>query len=61
MGKLREYFELHQDRRKLYGAVAGAIIPGTVRDFALGQGFYVIQQSGDNVRIVEPRDKPRAW
>jgi hypothetical protein len=61
MGKLREYFELHHDGRKLYGAVAGAIIPENVMDFALRQGFYVIQQSGDNMRIVEPQDRPRAW
>jgi hypothetical protein len=61
MEKLRRYFDLHNDRRALYGAVAAAIIPGNVRDFALKQGFYVIRQSGDNVNILEPPDRPRAW
>jgi hypothetical protein len=61
MEKLRQYFELHQDRRALYGALAAAIIPDNVLDFALKQGFYVIRQSGDNVRIVEPQGKPKAW
>jgi hypothetical protein len=61
MKKLRRYFDLHHDRRALYGAVAAAIIPDNVRDFALKQGFYVIRQSGDNVNILEPRDKPRSW
>jgi hypothetical protein len=61
MEKLRRYFDLHHDRRALYGAVAAAIIPDNVRDFALKQGFYVIRQSGDNVSILEPRDKPRSW
>jgi hypothetical protein len=61
MEKLRQYFDLHQDRRKLYGAVAAAIIPGNVQDFALKQGFYVIRQSGDNVNIVKPPDMPKAW
>jgi hypothetical protein len=61
MGKLRKYFDLHRDTRKLYGAVAGAIIHGNVQEYALKQGFYIIQQSGDNVNIVEPRDSPKAW
>jgi hypothetical protein len=34
MEKLRRYFDLHRDGRKLYGAVAAAIIPGNVREFA---------------------------
>jgi hypothetical protein len=61
MEKLRRYFDLHDDRRRLYGAVAAAIIPGNVLDFALKQGFYVIQQSRDNVNILEPRGQPKAW
>jgi hypothetical protein len=61
MEKLRRYFDLHNDRRKLYGAIAAAIIPDNVLDFALKQGFYVIKQSGDNVNIEEPKDKPKAW
>ncbi|MDR0597380.1 MAG: hypothetical protein LBG14_02620 [Treponema sp.] len=61
MGKLRRYFDLHHDRRNLYGAVAAAIIPDNVLDFALKKGFYVIRQSGDNVNIVEPRNKAKSW
>jgi hypothetical protein len=60
MEKLRRYFDLHNDKRKLYGAIAAAIIPGNVYDFALKQGFYVIEQSGDNVTIKEPSGSPRA-
>jgi hypothetical protein len=61
MEKLRRYFDLYDDKRKLYGAVAAAIIPENVRDFALKQGFYVIEQSGDNVAIKEPEGSLRAW
>ncbi|MDR2617817.1 MAG: hypothetical protein LBC62_02995 [Treponema sp.] len=61
MEKLRRYFDLHNDKRNLYGAVASAIFPGNVRDFALKQGFYVIEQSGDNVSIKKPEGSPRAW
>ncbi|MDR1317682.1 MAG: hypothetical protein LBK13_12495, partial [Spirochaetales bacterium] len=61
MEKLRKYFDLHSDTRKLYGAVAAALIPDNVCAFALKEGFYVIRQSGDNVLIEEPLDRLRAW
>ncbi|MDR2019997.1 MAG: hypothetical protein LBQ14_04445 [Treponema sp.] len=61
MEKLRRYFDLHGDKRRLYGAVAAAVIPGNVHDLALKQGFYVIKQAGDNISIEEPQDKARAW
>jgi hypothetical protein len=61
MKKLRRYFDLHNDKRKLYGAVAAAVIPENVRDYALKQGFYIIRQMGDNISIEEPRDKPKDW
>jgi hypothetical protein len=61
MEKLRRYFDLHGDKRKLFGAVAAAIIPGNVRDYAFRQGFYIIRQLGENISIEEPRNKPKAW
>jgi hypothetical protein len=62
MEKLRQWADLHNDHRKLYGAVAGAIIPDNVRDFTLKQGLYVIEQSGDMVNVIAPEGiKVRAW
>jgi hypothetical protein len=61
MEKLRQYFDLHNDKRKLFGAVAAAIIPDNVHDFALKNGFYVIRQLGDNIDVEEPQSKPKAW
>jgi hypothetical protein len=61
MEKLRRYFDLHNDKRKLYGAVAAAIFPGNVLDFALKQGFYTIKQSGENVSIEQPEGRAKAW
>jgi hypothetical protein len=62
MEKLRQYADEHQDSRKLMGAVAGAIIPRESKAFALKNGFYVIEQAGDTVKIDVPRDfKPREW
>jgi hypothetical protein len=61
MEKLRRYFDLHNDKRKLFGALAAAVIPGNVQDFAFKQGFYVIRQSGDNISVEEPKNKAKAW
>jgi hypothetical protein len=61
MEKLRRYFDLHRDRRKLYGAVAAAVIPGNVRDYGLKEGFYIIRQSGDHISIEAPQGKPKDW
>jgi hypothetical protein len=61
MEKLRRYFDQHNDKRKLYGAVAAAVIPGNVHDYALKQGLYIIRQMGDNISIEESQNKPKAW
>jgi hypothetical protein len=61
MEKLRRYFDLTNDRRKLYGAVAAAILPENVLDFALKQGFFVIEQSGEQVDIRKPEGNAKAW
>jgi hypothetical protein len=62
MEVLRRYADAHQDVRKYYGAVAGAIIHNNVKEYALKTGFYVISQSGDTMRIDVPEDfRPRAW
>jgi hypothetical protein len=62
MEKLRIYADEHGDRRKLLGAVAGAIAAEEVKIFAVRQGFFVLEQSGDTVRIGVPEGfKPREW
>jgi hypothetical protein len=62
MEKLRRYADEHRDRRKLLGAVAGAIVSEEVKAFAVKNGFFVLEQSGDTVRISIPEGfKPREW
>jgi hypothetical protein len=62
MAKLRRYADEHGDKRKLLGAVAGGIASEEVKDFAVKSGFFVLEQSGDTVRISVPEDfKPREW
>jgi hypothetical protein len=60
--KLRRYADDHGDRRKLIGAVAGAIISEGVKPFAFRNGLYVIEQAGDTVKIDIPEGfKPKEW
>jgi hypothetical protein len=62
MEKLRRYADEHGDRRKLLGAVAGAIASKEVKAFAVKSGFFVLEQSGDTIRISVPAGfKPREW
>jgi hypothetical protein len=62
MKKLRYYADAHGDKRHLLGAVAGAIMPEGVKLFALKNGFYVVEQAGDTVRIDVPADfVPKKW
>jgi hypothetical protein len=62
MEKLRSYADEHRDGRKLLGAVAGAIATEEVKAFAVKNGFFVLEQSGDTVRISVPDGfKPREW
>jgi hypothetical protein len=62
MEKLRRYADEHHDRRKLLGAVAGAIASEEVKVFAVRSGFFVLEQSGDTIKISVPEGfKPREW
>ncbi|MDR2048313.1 MAG: hypothetical protein LBP69_02560 [Treponema sp.] len=58
----RRWADKHRDRRKIRGAVAGAIVSREVRQYALKAGFYVIVQTGDTVKIDVPKGfVPKDW
>jgi hypothetical protein len=62
MEVLRRYADAHGDGRKHIGAIAGAIMNEQVKRYAIKSGFYVIEQSGDTVKIDSPEGfKPREW
>ena len=62
MEVLRRWADRHNDKRRFRGAVAGAIMPIEVQNYALSAGFYVIEQTGDTVRIHIPEGfLPREW
>ncbi|GHU23573.1 hypothetical protein FACS1894172_09790 [Spirochaetia bacterium] len=49
--------------KKLYGAIAGAIIEQKTKTDALEQGFYVIEYTGDAVHIetLDGTFEPKQW
>jgi hypothetical protein len=63
MEQLRKYSDKHKDKRKLYGAMAGAIFSDNAKKYALKQGLYIIEQSGDTVKITAPSGEStaKAW
>jgi hypothetical protein len=59
--KMRIFADLHSDSRTFLGAVAGIVIPSEVKQYALENGFYLIEPSGENFNITPPHNKPKEW
>ena len=53
---LREYRNQYNDKRKIRGAIAGAIFPENVKTTVLEAGMYVLEQSGDTILLNKPDD-----
>ena len=59
MQTLRAYADAHTDTRYYLGAIAGGgIVRASVKEYALKNGFYVLEQSGDTMSIAAV---PEAW
>jgi hypothetical protein len=59
---LRRYADEHGDDRKHIGAIAWAIMHDQVKRYAIKSGFFVIEQSGDTVKIdASDGFKPKEW
>ena len=59
--KMRRWADLRGDKRRFLGAVAGIAIEGDAKEYALNQGFFFIDPSGENFNITVPFDKPKEW
>ena len=59
--KMRRYADLRGDKRVFLGAVAGVVVTEEARNYALNQGFYLIEPTGENFTITPPPGKPREW
>jgi hypothetical protein len=61
MEKMRARANIRGDKRSFLGAVAGVIITPYAKKYALGQGFYVVEPSGETFNITPPQGKPKEW
>jgi hypothetical protein len=62
LGVLRKHKDGIPDPRKIHGAIAGAIYENKVKKAVLEAGFYVVEQSGDTLKINVPEGfKPKEW
>jgi hypothetical protein len=59
--KMRNYANLHGDKRVFLGAIAGIVVTDEVRDYALSNGFYLIEYAGENFYITSPNGKPKEF
>lgn len=59
--KMRKYADLRGDKRTFLGAVAGITIQEKVKEYALAQGFYLIEPTGEDFCIIPPYNKHKEW
>ena len=59
--KMRLFADLNGDKRTFLGAVAGVIVQPEVKEYALNNGFYLIEPSGETFNITSPHNKPKEW
>jgi hypothetical protein len=59
---LRKYKDENNDKRKIRGAIAGAVFHDSIKSTTLKAGFYIVEQTGDTVAINVPEGfNPKEW
>ena len=61
MEKIRKHADAHCDKRQFMGAMAATITDEPTRNYALKQGLFVIEPSGEDVKVTKPATEPRIW
>jgi len=59
--KMRRFADLRNDKRAFLGAVAGVVMTGEAREYALSQGLYLVEPIGEDLAITPPPGQPREW
>jgi hypothetical protein len=59
--RIRAHVDKEGETRKLLGAIAGAMMNKNVRELALKNGLYVLEQSGETMKLLAPQGQPRMW
>jgi hypothetical protein len=61
MEKIRKFADEHGDNRQFIGAIAAINIDETTKKYALKKGLFVIEPSGEDVKVTKPDTEPRVW
>ena len=61
MEKVLAYADEHDDKLQFYGAIAAMATDADTKKYALSQGFYLIEPSGEDVKVTKPTSEPKAW
>jgi hypothetical protein len=63
MQLIRQYPPAEARGKKLLGAIAAAVVNPDVREYAEESGFFVLELTGEDVRLLEPPEgfKPKEW
>jgi hypothetical protein len=56
MEQIQQYQPGDTKNKRVYGAIAGAMVEEEVLEAAFNAGFYVVWQTGENIEIVSPPD-----
>ena len=61
MEKVRKHADEYNDKRQFMGAIAATITDKSTREYALKKGLFVIEPSGEDVKVTKPETEPRVW
>ncbi|MDR2193837.1 MAG: hypothetical protein LBP19_05140 [Treponema sp.] len=63
MKKMRRYADFRGDARKYFAGMAGVVFSDSAKNYALKNGLYVIEPSGETFDITAPTGEyhPRVW
>jgi len=61
MEKIRKHASEHGDTRQFMGAMAAFIAGEAAKNYALEKGLFVIEPSGEDVKVTKPSVEPRVW
>jgi hypothetical protein len=63
MRLIRQYPPAEVKGKKLLGAIVGAVVAPEAREYAEQNGFFVLELTGEDVRLFEPpKDfQPKEW
>jgi hypothetical protein len=63
MQLIRKYPSAETRGKRLFGAIAGAVITPEAREYAEKSGFFVLELTGEDVRLLESAKdfQPKEW